>query len=79
MMDSLKNPINVSGMKSKSRFWASVRKAFLNQKLNSCRKQAEMKILEKKDKNKKSMSLGGQNNPSEVTRLHMVFWLVLCL
>ena len=59
MMDSLKNPINVSGMKSKSRFWAPVRKAFLNQKLNICRKQAEMKILEKKRQEQEVHEFGG--------------------
>ena len=35
MMDSLKNPMNASGMKSKKTFLTSIHKVFLNQELNS--------------------------------------------
>ena len=59
MMDSLKNSMNASGMKSKSRFWDSIHKAFLNQELSSCRKKAEIKMLEKKTKARDTLKTGG--------------------
>ena len=53
MMDSLRNFMNASGMKSKKLFLASIHKAFLNQELSTSQKQAVIKMLEKKDKDKR--------------------------
>ena len=54
MMDSLKNSLNASGMKSKNLFLASIHRAFLNPELSSSQKQIVIKMLEKKkDKDKR--------------------------
>ena len=45
--------MNASGMKSKKLFLASIHKAFLNQELSTSQKQAVIKMLEKKDKDKR--------------------------
>ena len=61
MMDSLKNSMNTSGMKSKILFLASIYRTFLNQQLSSSKKQAAIKMLKKKIKAKDSLKPGGQH------------------
>ena len=55
MMDSLKNSMNAKEFwdEMKNPFLASIHRAFLNQELSSFQKQAVIKMLEKKDKEKR--------------------------